>query len=244
MTWWNVLESSITCESGWRFRLNSALPWPDGGNEFTWHNRSIKAFNFQDFGKFSVHFNFLSPFRRLFVLSVTSFFLWKWPWMGRSAWLRGWGKTENDEEQVSRTDLASKDSVLHTVEIIPGNNDVECITYCFLSFPVITIAVTYRCMLQCLGEQCIKWWNATKLKLCEQRKRSLHHRSSPSDSPASDQGKHQGYLTGCSTTWVLKKQSEWTSGKGIYGKMLNRLNEIRNEVQMTLLKLYLLENQQ
>ena len=164
--------------------------------------------------------------------------------MGRSAWLRGWGNTENDEEQVSRTDLASKDSVLHTVEIIPGNNDVQCITYCFLSFPVITIAVTYRCMLQCLGEQCIKWWKATKLKLCGQRKRSLHYRSSPSDSPASDQGKHQGYLTSCSTTWVLKKQSEWTSGRGIYGKMLNRLNEISYEVQMTLLKLYLLENQQ
>ena len=172
------------------------------------------------------------------------FFLWKWPWMGRSAWLRGWGNTENDGEQVFRTDIASKDSVLHTVEIIPGNNDVECITYCFLSFPVITIAVTCRCMLQCLGEQCIKWWKATKLKLCGQRKRSLHHRSSPSDSPASDQGKHQGYLTGCSTTWVLKKQSEWTSGRGIYGKMLNRLNEISYEVQMTLLKLYLLENQQ
>ena len=164
--------------------------------------------------------------------------------MGRSAWLRGWGNTENDEEQVSRTDLASKDSVLHTVEIIPGNNDVECITYCFLSFPVITIAVTYRCMMQCLGEQCIKWWKATKLKLCGQRKRSLHHRSSPSDSPASDQGKHQGYLTGCSTTWVLKKQSEWTSGRGTYGKMLNMLNEISYEVQMTLLKLYLLENRQ
>ena len=63
----------------------------------------------------------------------------------------------------------------------------------FSLFPVITIAVTYRCMLQCLGEQCIKWWKATKLKLCGQRKRSLHHRSSPSDSPASDQGKHQGY---------------------------------------------------
>ena len=179
-----------------------------------------------------------------FLFSQLPVFLWKWPWMGRSAWLRGWGNTENDEEQVSRTDLASKDSVLHTVEIIPGNNDVECITYCFLSFPVITIAVTYRCMLQCLGEQCIKWWKATKLKLCGQRKRSLHHRSSPSDSPASDQGKHQGYLTGCSTAWVLKKQSEWTSGRGIYGKMLNRLNEISYEVQMTLLKLYLLENQQ
>ena len=53
---------------------------------------------------------------------------------------------------MSRTDLASKDSVLHTVEIIPDNNGVECITYCFLSFPVITIAVTCRCMLQCLGE--------------------------------------------------------------------------------------------
>ena len=49
----------------------------------------------------------------------------------------GWGDEEtqkNDEEQVSRTDLASKESVLHTVEIIPGNNDVECITYCFLPF--------------------------------------------------------------------------------------------------------------
>ena len=164
--------------------------------------------------------------------------------MGRSAWFRGWGNTENDEEQVSRTDLASKDSVLHTVEIIPGNNDVECITYCFLSFLVITIAVTYRCMLQCLGEQCIKWWKATKLKLWGQRKRSLHHRSSPTDSPASDQGKRQGYLTGCSTTWVLKNQSDWTSGRLTYGKMLNRLNEISYEVQMTLLKLYLLENRQ
>ena len=162
----------------------------------------------EDLGKLYVHLNFLSPFRRLFVLSVTSLF-----YESDHEWedQPGWGDEEtqkNDEEQVSRTDLASKDSVLHTVEIIPGNNDVECITYCFLSFPVITIAVTYRCMLQCLGEQCIKWWKATKLKLCGQRKRSLHHRSSPSDSPASDQGKHQGYLTGCSTTWVLKKQSE------------------------------------
>ena len=193
------------------------------------------------------HFVSISTFYRHlgdFLFSQLPVFFMKVTMNGRSAWFRGWGNTENDEEQVSRTDLASKDSVLNTVEIIPGNNDVECITYCFLSFPVITIAVTYRCMLQCLGEQCIKWWKATKLKLCGQRKRSLHHRSSPSDSPASDQGKHQGYLTGCSTTWVLKKQSEWTSGKGIYGKMLNRLNEISNEVQMTLLKLYLLENQQ
>ena len=47
---------------------------------------------------------------------------------------------KNDKEQVSRTDPANKDSVLNTVEIIPGNNDVECPTYCFLSFPVITIA--------------------------------------------------------------------------------------------------------
>ena len=198
----------------------------------------------EDLGKLYVHLNFLSPFRRLFVLSVTSLF-----YESDHEWedQPGWGDEEtqkNDEEQVFRTDLASKDSVLHTVEIIPGNNDVECITYCFLSFPVITIAVTYRCMLQCLGEQCIKWWKATKLKLCGQRKRSLHHRSSPSDSPASDQGKHQGYLTGCSTTWVLKKQSEWTSGWGTYGKMLNMLSEISYEVQMTLLKLYLSENRQ
>ena len=41
---------------------------------------------------------------------------------------------------MSRTDPASKDSVLHTVEIILGNNDVECPTYYFLFFPVITIA--------------------------------------------------------------------------------------------------------
>ena len=58
---------------------------------------------------------------------------------------------KNDKEQVSRTDPANKedsnedsetneDSVLNTVEIIPGNNDVECPTYFFLSFPVITIA--------------------------------------------------------------------------------------------------------
>ena len=47
---------------------------------------------------------------------------------------------KNGKEQVSRTDSANKDSVLNTVEIIPGNNDVECPTYCFLSFPVITIA--------------------------------------------------------------------------------------------------------
>ena len=189
----------------------------------------------------SIFYRHLGDF---FVLSVTSLFLWKWQWMGSQP---GWGDEEtqkNDEEQVSRTDLASKDSVLHTVEIIPDNNGVECITYCFLSFPVITIAVTYRCMLQCLGEQCIKWWKATKLKLWGQRKRSLHHRSSPTDSPASDQGKRQGYLTGCSTTWVLKNQSEWTSGRFTYGKMLNRLNEISYEVQMTLLKLYLLENRQ
>ena len=133
MKWWNVLESSITCESGWRFRLNSALPWPGGGNEFTWHNRNIKKCR-EDLGKLYVHFNFLSPFRRLFVLSVTSLF-----YESDHEWedQPGWGDEEtqkNDEEQVSRTDLASKDSVLHTVEIIPGNNDVECITYCFLPF--------------------------------------------------------------------------------------------------------------
>ena len=54
-----------------------------------------------------------------------------------------WGGDEtlkNDKEQVSRTDPANKDSVLNTVEIIPGNNDVECPTYYFLSFPVITVA--------------------------------------------------------------------------------------------------------
>ena len=73
MTWWNVLESSITCESRWRFRLYSALPWLDGGNEFTWHNRGIKKCR-EDLGKLYVHFNFLSPFRWLFVLSVTSLF--------------------------------------------------------------------------------------------------------------------------------------------------------------------------
>ena len=73
MTWWNVLESSITCESRWRFRLYSALPWLEGGNEFTWHNRGIKKCR-EDLGKLYVHFNFLSPSRWLFVLSVTSLF--------------------------------------------------------------------------------------------------------------------------------------------------------------------------
>ena len=47
---------------------------------------------------------------------------------------------KNDKKQVSRTDPANKDSVLNIVEIIPGSNDVECPTYCFLSFPLITIA--------------------------------------------------------------------------------------------------------
>ena len=44
---------------------------------------------------------------------------------GKISLVEGMRKHRNDEEQVSRTDLASKDSVLHTVEIIPGNNDVE-----------------------------------------------------------------------------------------------------------------------
>ena len=35
-------------------------------------------------------------------------------------------RQKNDDEQVSRTDLASRDSVLLIDEIIPGNNDVEC----------------------------------------------------------------------------------------------------------------------
>ena len=244
MTWWNVLESSITCESGWRFRLNSALPWPDGGNEFTWHNRSIKAFNFQDFGKFCVHFNFLSPFRRLFVLSVTSFF-----YESDHEWedQPGWGDEETQKTMRNKCpEQTLQVRIQYCIQLRSSlaTMMLNVLYTAFSLFPVITIAVTYRCMLQCLGEQCIKWWKATKLKLCGQRKRSLHHRSSPSDSPASDQGKHQGYLTGCSTTWVLKKQSEWTSGRGTYGKMLNRLNEISYEVQMTLLKLYLLENRQ
>ena len=92
MTWWNVLESSITCESRWRFRLYSALPWLDGGNEFTWHNRGIKKCR-EDLGKLYVHFNFLSPFRWLFFSQLPVFFM-KVTMNGKSAWLRGWGNTE------------------------------------------------------------------------------------------------------------------------------------------------------
>ena len=93
MTWWNVLESSITCESRWRFRIYSALPWLEGGNEFTWHNRGIKKCR-EDLEKLYVHFNFLSPFRWFFCsLSYQSFFM-KVTMNGKSAWLRGWGNTE------------------------------------------------------------------------------------------------------------------------------------------------------
>ena len=70
-----------------------------------------------------------------------------------------------------RKDPASKDSVLPTVEIIPDNDYVEWPTYCFI-FPVNYIyQKTCRCVLQCLGEQCIKWWKATKFKLCGWRKK-------------------------------------------------------------------------
>ena len=46
-------------------------------------------------------------------------------WEDQPGW--NYDKTQkNDDEQVSRTDLASRDSVLLIDEIIPGNNDVEC----------------------------------------------------------------------------------------------------------------------
>ena len=45
-------------------------------------------------------------------------------WEDQPGW--SYDKTQkNDDEQVSRTDLASRDSVLLIDEIIPGNNDVE-----------------------------------------------------------------------------------------------------------------------
>ena len=55
----------------------------------------------------------------------------------------GWSddKTEkNDEEEMFTTDPVSKDPVLHAVETNPSNDDVECFTCSFLSFPVITKA--------------------------------------------------------------------------------------------------------
>ena len=63
---------------------------------------------------------------------------------------------------------------------------------------------TCRCVLWCLGEQCIKWWKGTKFKLCGGSKRSLHNRSSPTGYSAWDQGKHQGY-----PLWV----AEWHESK-------------------------------
>ena len=113
---------------------------------------------------------------------------------------------KNDEEQVFRKDPASKDSVLPTVEIIPDNDYVEWPTYCFI-FPVNYIyQKTCRCVLQCLGEQCIKWWKATKFKLCGWRKRSLHNRSSSTGYSAWDQGKHQGY-----PPWVAQQHVNHSS---------------------------------
>ena len=46
---------------------------------------------------------------------------------------------------MSTTDLVSKDPVLHTVETNPSNDDVECLTCSFLSFPVITALQGTQC---------------------------------------------------------------------------------------------------
>ena len=40
----------------WRYGLNSALPWPDRGNEITQHNRGFKKFR-EDIGKSYNQFN-------------------------------------------------------------------------------------------------------------------------------------------------------------------------------------------
>ena len=55
-----------------------------------------------------------------------------------------------------RTDPASKYSVLHIVEIIPGDNDVCVMSHILLSLLSCNyIRRMCRCVLQCLGEKSI-----------------------------------------------------------------------------------------
>ena len=74
-----------------------------------------------------------------------------------------------------------------------------------------------------------------KIQIVRWRKRSLCNRSSPTGYSAWAQGKASRTSSmGCSTAWVLKNNSELTSGRGTYGKMLNRLDKIIKEVQMAI----------
>ena len=41
----------------WRFRVYSALPWPERDDELTWHNRGIEKYR-KDIGKLYNHFSF------------------------------------------------------------------------------------------------------------------------------------------------------------------------------------------
>ena len=66
---------------------------------------------------------FVFPVKLLFVLWVTRFYESDNEWEDQLGWSND-ETPKNDEEQVFRTDPASKYSVLHIVEIIPGDNDV------------------------------------------------------------------------------------------------------------------------
>ena len=106
MTWWNVLESSITRESRWRFRLYSALPWPDEGNEF---NGTIEALKneektLENCMSISIFYRHLGDF----LFSQLPVFFMKVTMNGKSAWLRGWGNRKTMRNKCPEQTLQVK----------------------------------------------------------------------------------------------------------------------------------------
>ena len=93
--WWCDSQSSKkhTChkKGPWRFRLFSAFPWPDRGDEFMWHNRGVEKCREDKI--LYIHFNFCISSKVTFC-PLSYKVLWKWQWVGRSAWLKQWWNTE------------------------------------------------------------------------------------------------------------------------------------------------------
>ena len=118
-----ALKNTLVTKKGpWRFRLFSTFPWLDRGDEFMCHNRGVEKC--REDKKIVQPFQFfLFPVKWLFVLWVTRSYESDNEWEDQLGWSND-ETQKNDEEQVFRTDPASKYSVLHTVEIIPGDNDV------------------------------------------------------------------------------------------------------------------------
>ena len=99
-------------------------------------------------------------------------------------------------------------------------------------------------MLQHLGEHCIKWWKGTNSNCVDEGREVCIIDPALQVTKPEIKESIKDILQGLLNNMSLKNQSEWTSGTGTYGKMLNRLNKICYEVAMTMLKLYSLENWQ